>query len=284
MALSRYIEDSLSRRVIFFTGKGGVGKSSLAWATALACRRQGKKVLVVSWSAFDTEARPFFTDLEGVESITLDALTCFREYALLLLKFEKLYDAVFDNFVLNAFVQAAPGVSETVIAGKIWHLSETGGYDLIVIDLPSSGHALSFFQSPLGVKKVFSVGFVSKETEKILALFRSPSTRVDFVTLPEELPMVECLELKNKLADLHALHFGWVHVNQVTPTFPLPTEGSVTAAARECVAQHAARVARDGAGLAMVENFKINVRKIPRIVSPKAKAIVHLISERMVTE
>src|SRR5690606_34172720 len=89
-------------------------------------------------------------------------------------------------------------------------------------DLPSSGHTVSFFQSPLGVKEIFKVGFVHTETEKILGMFRSPDVRLDLVAIPEELPVVECRELKERLAALHDFQFGYLHVNQSAPKLPVP--------------------------------------------------------------
>ena len=276
-----YIQDCLSRRVIFFTGKGGVGKSSLAWATALACQQRGKRVLVVSWSTFDQAARPFTAQFSGIASETLETLACFREYALLILKFEKIYDTVFDNFVLNAFIQAAPGVSETVIGGKLWYLAEKANYDLILVDLPSSGHTLSFFQSPLGVKKVFTVGFVSKETEKILGMFRSPQTRVDFVALPEELPMVECLQLKNKLESLHALNMGYLHINQLTPQFEFAANKPLPPNLEQTVAQYRARVEKETAALALLPEFKLTPKFVPRLAAPDAASVIRAVAKLM---
>ncbi len=212
-----YLDDSLKRRTIFFTGKGGVGKSSLAWATALACKRRGARVAVAGWQPLGKQtSAPLFESLD-IKWIGLETLSAFREYALQIIRFQKLYDSVLDNHVLRTFVSAAPGLADAVMAGKIWDLYQRKEQDILLIDMPSSGHAKSFFKSPLGIQKLFKVGFIARDAERVCELFRSPETRLDLVSLPEELPLVECRELKESLAPLHAFSFGFLHLNQCLP-------------------------------------------------------------------
>lgn len=218
MASSNYISDCLSRRVIFFTGKGGVGKSTLAWATAVACRRQGRKVSFISWNPFEDESRrPAGSDPSLIPWFRLSGRECFHEYAIQILKFERLYRVLFDNAVIRAFIEVAPGLAESVIAGKIWDLYSHHPDTLYIVDLPASGHAISFFQSPLGLHKLFPKGIVHRETGAIRDLFASSETRVDLVTLAEELPVTEAKELHSRLAALEVLKFGYIHLNQCLP-------------------------------------------------------------------
>jgi anion-transporting ArsA/GET3 family ATPase len=211
--MSPYLQDSLSKKIIFITGKGGVGKSSIAWALAGALKTLGRRIALVS-----TNSHP----LEGPTDIPhfiLESEACFREYVMLTLKWEFLYDKVFDNPILKTFLQATPGVADTVIAGKIWHMTVDPNFDTILVDLPSSGHAMSFFKSPYGVRKVFPVGLVHKEANKICDLFEAPSTRIDLVTLPEELSVKETLELKSQLLAEFSAPLGFQIINQLTPEF-----------------------------------------------------------------
>ncbi|MBY0371280.1 P-loop NTPase [bacterium] len=270
-----YLDDSLRRKAIFFTGKGGVGKSTLAWATALACQRRGRKVAVVGWQPAGKPAPPALVDL-GIPWLGLDTLTTFKEYALTLIKFERLYDSVLDNRVLRTFVLAAPGLSDAVIAGKIWELVNRGEYETLLIDMPSSGHAKAFFKSPLGLKKIFKMGFIARDTERVLNLFQSNDVRLDLVTLPEELPLRECQLLKGELQALHSFSFGYAHFNQCLPNFAAfePTEldrleGEVERFARAVSTEHAeqaSRMAAHGLGLPTV--------KIPRFATAGWKASV----------
>ena len=213
-----YLEQSLRKKVLFITGKGGVGKTSVALAIAVASSRRGKRALVVDWNPNDTE-RIDFPEVQQVERMHLAVLSCFHEYVIKKLRFEKIYELMFDNHVLKSFINAAPGLSETVIAGKIWDLFERRTHDLIIVDLPSSGHALSFFKSPLGVERLFAIGFVHREAKKIVDLFSSDQCQTDIVSLPEELPMKEAEQLKEKIELTLPLKLGYLILNQMTPDF-----------------------------------------------------------------
>jgi hypothetical protein len=274
---SEYLEDCLSRRLIFFTGKGGVGKTTLAWATALACRRRGRRVVVASWNPLGSDSiEPPFQSA-GIESVHLETLSAFREYTLHLIRFDTLYNAVFDNYVLKTFVMVAPGLSETVIAGKVWDLFQRDTIDLVIVDLPSSGHAVSFFNSPIGVRKIFTVGFVSRETDKILGMFQSDLSRVDLVTLPEELPLVESRQLKEDLQRLQPFHFGYLHVNQCTPHLPLPgdeTLRQLEEPVASALARYRARVQHEDEAMGLADEVGLRQNRIPRFATEQLRASV----------
>jgi len=212
-----YSSEILSKKIVFFTGKGGVGKSALASATALMCKRLGKQVFLVTWNPFDVRARALPYETLGIRHFVLEGLLCFKEYALTILKFETLVDAIFQNKIVNAFIQVAPGLSEAVIAGKIWDLSSNNPEAIVLVDLPATGHALSFFSSPIGLRKLFKLGLVHREIERICEMFFSESTQIQLVTLPEELPITETLEFQNKLSSLGSFHFLPILLNQCLP-------------------------------------------------------------------
>lgn len=265
-----YLDDCLSRRVIFFTGKGGVGKSTLAWATAVACQRKKLRVTVASWNPLEPFAKPLAVEESGIRWIPLETLAAFKEYALQIFRFETIYHVVFDNHVLKTFIRAAPGVGETVVAGKIWDLYQKREQDLLIVDLPASGHAVTFFQSPLGVQKLFAMGFVHKEAEKIVEMFRSRESRIDLVALPEELPLAEGLQLKQKLESLHSFHFGYLHMNQCTPDLPVPPPSALSEfpeTIRDCAERHVKRRELEADACGVVPEFKLPSIEVPRYAS-----------------
>lgn len=266
--MSPYLNDCLTREVLCFTGKGGVGKSTLAWATALACHRLGKKVRVVGWNPLDRHPR-----YPGIEWLSLNVSDCFREYVTRVLKFETLYNVIFDNHVLQAFLRATPGLADTVLAGKIWDLWSNREQDLLIVDLPASGHATSFFQSALGVSKVFAKGFVHEESSKVLKLFSSAATRVDLVALPQELPVKELLELHAKLKGILPLNFGYVHLNQVEPQLEVPASlpTSLSSEIRECVRGHAARGGDERESADALSVLGLPLHRIPRLPAENLK-------------
>jgi len=210
------------KRVLFFTGKGGVGKSAVACASALLAQRLGRKVFLVSWNPFDTQARNYPFSSLGISQLVVDGPSCFKEYARGLLKLEKMVDWVLDHKIISAFVSAAPGLSETVIAGKIWDLTDKFPDALVLVDLPSSGHAFSFFSSPLALRRLFKLGIVHREIERICDMIQSPETAVQFICLPEELPVQETLDFISKLKQLGNFHFNPLLLNQCLPPFLSP--------------------------------------------------------------
>jgi energy-coupling factor transporter ATP-binding protein EcfA2 len=278
---SKYLQDCFERKIIFFTGKGGVGKSTLAWATATAVRRTGRRVLLASWSPFDPVTKSELAS-DGLEFLVLDPMTCFREYALLTVKFERLYDLVFENRVLKAFIVSAPGLADTVIAGKLDNLYETRAYDLIVVDLPSSGHTLSFFQSPTGIQRIFAVGPVNRDTTKICEHFKSPDCRLDFVSIPEDLSLTENKELKTKMEQVFPMNFGFLHLNLMTPRFDLPPASTFPAPGPQLQRQeYSVLLQRDDEARETAKDFKLPVIEMNRLDESDSSRVVSTIARHL---
>lgn len=273
-----YLQNTLSKKAIFFTGKGGVGKSAVAWATALLCQQAGKEVGVISWNPLDETAKtPALTSFQ-IPWEVLDPMAAFKEYTLRLLKFEKIFDLVFENHVLQTFIKAMPGLSETVYAGKIWDLVDKDKYDILIIDLPASGHAYSFFKSPLGIDKIFSKGFVHSETQKICRFFKEPTTRIDFVALPEEMSMIETIEFKEKLKALMDFNFGFLHLNQCLPHFDVRAD-AVPAPFQVTADRYAQAVQKQKETLTLSHDLRLPTIEIPRFPIEKMGETVRRIAE-----
>jgi anion-transporting ArsA/GET3 family ATPase len=264
-----YLEDTLSRKVIFFTGKGGVGKTSLCAATALLAKNQGKKVALMSWDPSAENHPPALATALGIDWIGLETLSAFREYVLQIIRSGRLYDSLLDSQVLRTFVRAAPGLADAVVAGKIWDVYSKQRYDLLVVDLPSSGHSISFFKSPLGLKRIFKSGFIARDTDRVCALFSSPECRLDLIALPEELPLVECKELKTTLESLHPFSFGFLYLNQVFPAW-LKTEPQEYDDLRICLSMLNQRIAEQEATFPLAEEIGLPVLKVPRFVETES--------------
>jgi len=264
-----------------------VGKSAIASATALLGQRLGKKVFLVSWNPFDREARPLPYHALGIPHLVLNGPDCFREYALSILKFEKVVNMVLDNKVINTFLTAAPGLTEAVIAGKIWDLTDKNPDALVLVDLPASGHAVSFFSSPLGLRKLFRMGLVHREIERICEMMLSPSTLIQLVSLPEELPVTETLELKKKLESLGTFHFGPVFLNQCLPLFsgkPLSIEDAKTklkGESKELFDQYHTLLEQEVDAMNVLSQEGLKTRKIPRLSCPEWITTVEAVSKSL---
>lgn len=280
MAPMSYLENCLSKRILFFSGKGGAGKGTVAWATALLCHRHGKKVAVFSWNPLENESVSPLSQKFGIPWHPLETLTCFKEYSLHIVRFEALYRTVFDNALIKTFVMATPGLSESVIAGKILDTHKKNPDTLLIVDLPATGHAVSFFKSPYGVKRVVTIGFVHRDAAKVCNMFEDPNVRLDLVTLPEELSMVETIQLKSDLNPV-GIHFGYLHINGCTPPFALPSETELYRLPHEirqtCV-RHKQRIKKETEIKTLATELQLPTHEIPRVAKKSIDEIVENIA------
>lgn len=271
-------EDSITKRLIFVTGKGGVGKTSFAWGLAQSLASQGRSVAVINWGIRENQDTH---DNPQITKITLDAAECFHEYIMRYLKFEKIFETVFDNPVLKTFVRVAPGLSDTMIAGKIWDLFESRQYDHCIVDLPASGHALSFFRSPLSVNRLFPTGLVHRELGKICNMFFHPEVRIDLITLPEELPCQETQELYHAIKALGDFRFGFLVANFCLPDFGIEPEAmnSLKADQRSFVSGYLEKLNRQRDILETLNHLPLRLVSLPRNTALDWKTSVHEIAK-----
>jgi len=225
-------------RLLVITGKGGVGKSTVSAALALALARSGKRVLLCEVNSGGRAtallgyppAGPELTRLEGeLWSVDVRPADAMREYVLKRIRIERVYRAVFENSLVRAFLRFIPSLAETVMLGKIlWHVRATEGarprWDVVVVDAPATGHALTFLGVPQVLLDTLPPGTMAEEATWMRDLLVDPAvTKAVVVALPEELPVLESLELA---AGLRALHLALTAVvlNQATEPRFLPTD------------------------------------------------------------
>lgn len=201
------------KRIIFVSGKGGVGKSLVAAAIALDQAQKGRRVLLAEigetsyyqdfWGLHAASHNPAPTG-RGFDLALWSGETSLREYVLYYLKMERLYKLFFENKVMRALVNVAPGLSEIAILGKITSgIRKVGpplNYDLIVVDSYATGHALALFHSPKGLMEAVKFGPMGSHSREMLAVIENEQLcGYEVVTLLEELPVVETLEFKAQL-------------------------------------------------------------------------------------
>jgi anion-transporting ArsA/GET3 family ATPase len=207
-------DELLSRRVVFLSGKGGVGKSVVGLALALAARERGQRTLLVEVDAPPAaEAARYlgFGPVGGEERELLPGLSVLNlrpravmdEYVRSTVRIELLARRVLDSPVYHRFLSAAPGLRELMVLGKIMVLEEARErwsrrprYDLIVVDAPATGHGLSFLKVPQAASAAVPVGPVGTNARRILSLLRDRArTALAIVAIPEEMAVVEAREL-----------------------------------------------------------------------------------------
>jgi anion-transporting ArsA/GET3 family ATPase len=231
--------DLLDRRLVVVTGKGGVGKSTVAAALATLAARRGKRVLVAEVDARERVApmlggRPsgpvVRLVLPGISTVNVDPRHALEEYALMVVKVRAIYQAVFENRVVRFFLRAVPSLAETLMLGKILHeaRSESGGkprWDLVIVDAPATGHAVQLLGVPKALLDTVPAGPLRRDAEWMQALLTDPArTSVALVSLPEEMPVTETVELDAQVRDLLRIPRGPVFVNAMPDARFTPDE------------------------------------------------------------
>jgi anion-transporting ArsA/GET3 family ATPase len=253
----------LDRRLIVVTGKGGTGKTTLSAALALAAAQRGKRVLVCEVTARERVSELFGRPPSGPKirelspnlySVHVRPAEAMREYALMILRYETLYNLVFENRVVRYFLVAAPSLAEIVMLGKVWwHAAremERGRprWDLVVLDAPATGHGLTLLTVPDVFLSIVSEGPLARDMRDMQALLKDPARcRTCIATLPEEMPANEAIELHRAL-DQHSLPQGALFLNAVFAPRFTPQErtlvargGPLLAAAADAAESHEAR-------------------------------------------
>jgi anion-transporting ArsA/GET3 family ATPase len=228
----------LDHHLIFVTGKGGVGKSTVATAIGLLGARRGLRTVVAELSGQDRILRTFhggppaepgrhtrFEEVElapGLFTISIDPQHAMEEY--LRVKIGTVGQALGSSKIFQAFAMATPGMRELLSVGKIWELAQlrrrTSGaapYDLVVVDAPATGHGMGILRTPRTFAEIARVGPIAQQGNAIAATIADHDfTGVLAVCTPEEMPVNETLMLREALVS-DGLELGAVIVNGLYP-------------------------------------------------------------------
>lgn len=208
----------LQRRLIFVTGKGGVGKSTVAIALGVLAARRGLRTIVAELASQDRIRQTFgqsgetFQEValgENLFTISVDPQSAMEEY--LKVKTGAVGQALGSSRTFNALAMATPGMRELLSVGKVWELSQperrTDGaevYDLVIVDSPAAGHGVAILRTPRTFAEIARVGPIAHQGRTIAATIADPAfTAVVAVTTAEEMPVNETLWLRDALAAEH---------------------------------------------------------------------------------
>ena len=207
--------DLLDRRFLFVVGKGGVGKTTVATGLALAASRRDKKVLLALVNCKERVSQLLDTEPIGSEIVTvaenLDVVNmtpdaALEEYGVMILKVKAVFNAVFKNRLVRAFLKGTPGLEAWSMLGKaFYHACPPKGepdYDLVIVDAPATGHALDMLRVPFVIESVAPPGLLRRDAARAAKMFRDPERAgAVLVTLPEYMPASETIELSDALAN-----------------------------------------------------------------------------------
>jgi anion-transporting ArsA/GET3 family ATPase len=224
---SEYQLQSLAAaRVVVVAGKGGVGKTTVTAVIAHAASLAGQRVLVVELDGKPTLAN-LVPDLEVLAISAPDALDEYlREHG-----FARIAKRLTKTGVIDVVGTAAPGIDDIVVLGKIKQLERSGDYDLIVVDGPAAGHAITFLTAAAGLADAVRSGPVRAQADEVLDfLHDAERCQVVLVALPETTPVNEVIETAFALEDDVGVQLGPVVVNIVDDGAPLPDDDAARAA------------------------------------------------------
>ncbi|HEY8092501.1 MAG TPA: ArsA-related P-loop ATPase [Acidimicrobiales bacterium] len=223
-----------SSGLVIVAGKGGVGKTTVTAAMAIAAARLGQRVLAVEMEGAsglgpllgseralgpeDVLLRPGRPDQPGEVLGRVvspgEALTDYlNDHGL-----RRMSGRLAKAGVIDVVATAAPGLDDILVLGKIKQLERGGEYDLILLDAPAAGHAVTFLRSAKGLADAVTVGPISTQAHDVLELLNDASRcQVVLVTLPEETPVNETIDTAFTLEDEVGLQLGPVVVNGLYP-------------------------------------------------------------------
>jgi len=228
------VKSILDLRFVVISGKGGVGRTTVAATLARVAAAAGKRVLLAEAAANDRMGRmfgrneplgPSITTLApGIDAVNITPQSSIYEYGLKVLRSEVVTRAVFENRAVRGMLGAIPGLDAYALLGKAWfHTTELRDgqprYDLVVFDGPASGHAALMLRIPQAILNVMPKGPLAGDARAINELLQDPArAALVIVTLAEELPAKETAELAAQARGPLAIPLGPVVVNA------LPTE------------------------------------------------------------
>ena len=217
----------LDRKLLFVTGKGGVGKTTIAAALGTLAADHGKRTLVCEVDAkgnlsdFFEAGRTGFDPTpisENLFAMSMNTEESLKEYLRLQLKIPVIARIGPLARTFDFVATAAPGVKEILTVGKLaWEVREQH-YDLVVVDASASGHIVGQLAAPDAINELVQVGLVRDQTGWMLDILGDPAqTGAVIVAAPEEMPVQETIELAGRLREETVVELAAVIVNRVLP-------------------------------------------------------------------
>jgi len=230
------VQQLFDKELVVVTGKGGVGKTTVAAALGLAAAAAGKRTIVAEVARRDdisrilsgSGAKPFDerSVAAGLHHVSIDPQHAMEEYLVNQLPSKALAEALGRSRTFSYLAAATPGMRELLTVGKVWELAQDkrraigGGatYDLVILDAPATGHGVAVLSAPRTFADAARVGPIARQGRIIDGMLTDPRrTAVIAVATPEEMPVNETLGLRTSLFDQLGVHLSAVVANGLLP-------------------------------------------------------------------
>jgi anion-transporting ArsA/GET3 family ATPase len=277
------------RRLLYVTGKGGVGKTTVAAALGLAAAHAGRRTIVCEVAEQDRVSRAFRREgvvaetevqlAENLWAISIDPRRALEEWLAKQIGGAGLR-VLARSSAFQYFVAAAPGAKELITVAKVWELAQrerwdrrNRTYDLVVVDAPSSGHGLAMLTTPRTFGEIARVGPIRRQAYRVRDLLADPErTGYVAVALPEEMPVNETLELERRLPEAVGAGLEAIVVNGMWPDrFSAAEADAMRAAADGLPAMRAALTSYERA-----RGQRSHLRRLRRATSAKVVTLPYL--------
>lgn len=288
------MRDLLAKPLLVVTGKGGVGKSTIAAALAVAAADRGLRTIVAEVAARDDVSRTLSGDgaagvfveravADGLHHISIDPESALEEYLRDQLP-RGLAELLASSRMFAYLTAATPGLRELLTVGKVWELAQpdrrTPGahpYDLVILDAPATGHGVAVLSAPGTFADAARMGPIARQGGIIHSMLSDPEqTGVIAVAAPEEMPVNETLALQHALREQLGQRLAAVVVNGVLPQRFSQADGEALAGAPGSPPVRAARAeaARARGHRAQVARLRrgidgADVRTLPFLFAPE---------------
>ena len=219
--------DLFERRLIFVTGKGGVGKTTVAAALALLASQQGRRTLLCEVDAKGNLADFFevgpvgFAEREiqpRLFAMSMDTEESLKEYLALNFRLPVVARIGPLARIFEFVATAAPGVKELLTVGKLTYEVRERHYDLVVVDAVATGHVVAQLAAPAAVNELVALGPVRQQTRWMRDILSDPAqTGAVIVATPEEMPVNETVELAARVESETGVNLAAIVVNRVLP-------------------------------------------------------------------
>ena len=211
MPLMSDTEKDLFKNFYIFTGKGGVGKTTLALSFCKYLESKKQKYIYVYFNSQapgenknlpPTHLESLIAD-NNFNSMPLNLMECAQSYIAKKLKSKIIAHWIIKTPFFNSLISMIPGFSYVIYLGQILEFLIDNPDRIVVLDSPSSGHALTMLESTKNFNEIFQDGIIYQDTNLMLSTMKSSLfTKINIITIPTQLAINEAVELKEKIQEL----------------------------------------------------------------------------------